>query len=1125
MKKLDRIIFVNWYLFGSKQFDIKGDLLITGLNGSGKTAVLDAIQIVTMGGHGHHVQFNANAAEKSERNIRGYCLGQLNNEDSSGAFTVVRNDAVTHVALVFTDEVSGESSTIGISLSAKKSQPQHEVHGLYIAEGMKLSLDDYLETSQFGDIPLSWNKFKQELQRKARLQGLNPYIYGKQPEKYIEQLCLTLGAKGKQIDSNKFIHSFRKAVNLKEIDNISDFVKMFVLDEKSIDINRLDKSVGIYKEMLASAENVKAQIDIMDGIDNLFKKWQRCCKDKVSYDWVEKEYQFLIEDTKRVDIEDEQASILEKEALAKIALSDCKSAWVKANALMVDLKEKLDSDDKESQVKALKAEIKSLEQEMASIKTTLKSGLAMLESIAFLDRFKEFYTDSTDILVNQAKALLPEGEIEALAWPDKPSEVDAMVFSLKEIMEQAITDTANKFDELTVSYNASKIAFKEKMSRLNQLEAGGSDIGRDTALVQRALLDEGIIATPLCELTEVTDVSWQKAIEGYLGNNVEALFVAPEDAEAAVRIFRKINRSSRLHGAIVINSRKVETWKVKAIKNSCASLVKSDNPIVEAFLFRMLNRLICVNTEKELLAEDIAMTSDGVLHKNGSIKSLRFRRNMMLGKKAKERTIADLKLQISEDGPELEHLKQSKIHTDRIKGSLSVAQNQLGDWQATVILQEDLEVSNEKWEAKSKQLNAINLNHLKEIKTDYESTCKKVSELDEQKIGLTSSIAAMGGAYETNKSYLEEIEKRVDSFADERNVIQDKPDFDQEAAVVKETELTGLFEDDLMIMQTAHERSGRLKVSADKHERTGLNTLRDYRMTYKIEQASDDIATDVLWNDVKVNRKRLEDTELANHEDSARRALKDAEEAFRTDVALKLRENISGMKILIGELNRSLKTRPFSGGETYQFEHSVNSEYRDMIKFVEKSSLDSQANVGSLLDEDRGFTDDLIERNKADKSTIADYRNYYSYDIKITSKSGTTSRLSKRLGVASGGENRTPYYVTIGASMASAYRISNQLDSHDGLGLIPLDEPFEKMDGNNLVQAMTYLKDIGLQMIIAAPDDQQIKLSPMINTVIFLSRDGENLSSRVTYLKDKASELLQSDRIVVEADKIEEATV
>jgi len=1112
MKRLERVIFVNWYLFDSQQFDLRGDVLITGSNGSGKTSLLDAIQVVALGGHGHDIQLNANAGEKGERSIKGYCLGQLSSEDGKGGFSVVREDAITHIGLVFTDEKTGESTTIGICMSAKKSMPKHEVHGLYVAEGMKLSLDDYLASSTQGDIPLSWEQFKHDLMRKSAQKGISPFVFGNAAEKYQKQLCLSLGPKGRQLDWKKFIHSFKKAVNLKDIDNVSDFVKLFVLDENPININKLDQSVTIYKEMLEAAKGVTEQLDLMGDIDKHFKKWDELLKDLVAYEWVEKEYQFIRADLKRSELEDGQRELIEAYWDVLKSLEECNESLACKKTLMVDLKQQLDSDDRQSQSRALTAEIEGLEVKISHAKTALQENITNIQRIAGLGRYSQYFTDNAKAMVDRAKEMLPNGEMEALSWPKKPVKADADVTALLSDIKVVLTEYSEKKDSLAIEHSEAAKAFASECKRLRQLESGGSDVSQNTLALQLALEKEGIEATPLCDLAEITDLSWQPVIESYLGSNVEALFVASDDAERAVQIFKDLNRKKSLYGASVINTRKVENWKTKVNPRSCAAFIKSDNSIVEAFLSRMLNRLICVQTAADLVKEDIAITSEGMLSKSGSIKTLRMPRNVILGKKARERNLEQLQERLALDGANVEELRKSKVDVNELYNLINTAFGKLEGWKPTVDLQKNCKASEEGRDLKTKQLNAIDLNHLDKIREDHELAKRAVSKLGNEHTDLIGKRASMRTQHDAMHDKAVGIIEKVDICAEEHAEIESLPLFDMELASKKEEQLQKETDGDYDIMKLAESKKEECLTKSSRHEQRGRNALRDYCIRFKIERRKDDTSTCELWAWLVDNIKRLNDTELAKYEGDARRALFDAEATFKTDIAFKLSENISSMKRLVAELNRSLKSRPFSGGEIYQFHYSVNSEYEDIIRFVEKTTLETQANAGSLLDKDRDFANVLIERIKTDKEAVSDYRNYFSYDIKIRSEgSKTTSKLSKRMGVASGGENRTPYYVTIGASMASAYRISSDIHANDGIGLIPLDEAFHKMDGNNYFQAGQYIKDIGLQMILAAPDDAQIKLLPLVETVIFLSRHGENISSNVTYLKNGVAELLASD--------------
>ena len=97
---LSRILAVNWY--GYRQFiDVAGLTLITGANGSGKSALLDLIQFVMLGEQ--QSRFNkAAAGAGSGRTLRGYCLCDTNTTGRDGQERYLRPSSVTLAALEFT---------------------------------------------------------------------------------------------------------------------------------------------------------------------------------------------------------------------------------------------------------------------------------------------------------------------------------------------------------------------------------------------------------------------------------------------------------------------------------------------------------------------------------------------------------------------------------------------------------------------------------------------------------------------------------------------------------------------------------------------------------------------------------------------------------------------------------------------------------------------------------------------------------------------------------------------------------------------------------------------------------------------------------------------------------------
>ena len=66
MKKLKKILLINWLYFSKEIIEVGDVNFLTGKNGAGKSTVIDALQIVLLG-ETNARNFNQAANEKSQR--------------------------------------------------------------------------------------------------------------------------------------------------------------------------------------------------------------------------------------------------------------------------------------------------------------------------------------------------------------------------------------------------------------------------------------------------------------------------------------------------------------------------------------------------------------------------------------------------------------------------------------------------------------------------------------------------------------------------------------------------------------------------------------------------------------------------------------------------------------------------------------------------------------------------------------------------------------------------------------------------------------------------------------------------------------------------------------------------
>lgn len=76
--KLTKIKLINWHLFNDTSIEVRGNFLLTGENGCGKSTLTDAIYFVLSGGDDNCFNNAANADAK--RTLKSYVRGKLGNE-------------------------------------------------------------------------------------------------------------------------------------------------------------------------------------------------------------------------------------------------------------------------------------------------------------------------------------------------------------------------------------------------------------------------------------------------------------------------------------------------------------------------------------------------------------------------------------------------------------------------------------------------------------------------------------------------------------------------------------------------------------------------------------------------------------------------------------------------------------------------------------------------------------------------------------------------------------------------------------------------------------------------------------------------------------------------------------
>ena len=243
MKKLTKIKLINWHYFSNETIEVKNDILLTGANGAGKSTIIDAIQYVLTAGE---QKFNLAANEYSNRELRGYVCCKLGLDDKE---YLREGDVTTHVALEFFDDADNKYFTVGVILECKKGNPEvkfmfHSSYRemkdeMFIKDGMILTISQCKENKSFENY---YNTKKE-----AKIAFRN--IYGPINE--------------------KFFTLIPKALAFKPIKNVKEFIYQYLLDEKKIDVETIQDSIRMYKDLERTLKLIKRKIASLSEINTI----------------------------------------------------------------------------------------------------------------------------------------------------------------------------------------------------------------------------------------------------------------------------------------------------------------------------------------------------------------------------------------------------------------------------------------------------------------------------------------------------------------------------------------------------------------------------------------------------------------------------------------------------------------------------------------------------------------------------------------------------------------------------------------------------------------------------------------------------------------------------------------
>ena len=146
MKRLKKILLINWLYFSKQVIEVGDVNFLTGFNGAGKSTIIDALQIVLLG-ETNARNFNQAANEKSQRTLDGYLRADM---DENNPHSRRGKDFSSYIACEFWDNIEGKVFVAGIVFDCtndgnrQAGTPGHEASMAYVEAQLKEAFKIYI---------------------------------------------------------------------------------------------------------------------------------------------------------------------------------------------------------------------------------------------------------------------------------------------------------------------------------------------------------------------------------------------------------------------------------------------------------------------------------------------------------------------------------------------------------------------------------------------------------------------------------------------------------------------------------------------------------------------------------------------------------------------------------------------------------------------------------------------------------------------------------------------------------------------------------------------------------------------------------------------------------------------
>lgn len=1068
-----KVLLINWSRFQYVTFEMSGSTLITGVNGTGKSTILDAITFLLTG----NTKFNL-AAKDRDRGVKAYVRGDTK---SNGSARYLRSGAVvSYIAMEFQSPLEEKPLVVGVNIESV-SETDSAVSKWFIFKDTELSdihfRDLNEKTGKITIIPRSHLLVKGVRPKSAAFMNKSTGV---------PQLLRALGIRS---DIARYQSKLTKMMAFDPENNIDRFIQQSVLDDDPVN------SLGEIREY------------------------------REQYAKIKQTYDDLLEARKQLELIETASQNYERRAeslkIHELMLIYQRLAQIKAEKDQIKLR-----------IKGLQSNKTTLERRSQTIKRHLDAALDRLTR-ARNNEILQGVNGTIDQLKNQADILardisdeeaklsavikLKKQIAETFSWPDDSVEASAADREILGRIDQEDLESEKKTNAFLQYIDAAKVQTRKLTAKQTHLQ---DDIEKEEenrkelyaekkaldsnqiiydrkaiearGLIQKELEKQGIHTDVFlfAELVkDIRDPKWRMAIETFLGNK---RFYLIADGKYVRDVLRIIDEKNLYFTHAVVTDRLPDTLD-QTRQGSAAEQLIISNKAARRYANYLLGGIHLCEDRDQLHDHPLGgLMQNGMLAKSYAVTKMDMRKTRIcLGRDAIDIQKKAVLKELAASEQLIRTLRYRLEPVNEHVMSLMKMQLDAGayDFDAPKVL-----------------------SGLKHDLAEVNGNIRKIQESPEFVAALheqTDAQNAFDKCEQESKDHAAQIQACITGISGAEKELSRNGDLEHSVSVQYEEQLhkdTSLEKPMLEEYERVTSRNGTLiaiQEDSVRKQRGELQnsiepTLRREQQRYlKIAGRMDEY--EVLTGAAQIPFYRSEYSNLKNVKiDETRQQLEaktqQLEDAFMNDFVAELKEKMDRARGEMESINRELKQTPF-GFDTYRFEMKPRSDRSAFFNIIKRLDdyRDSPAMMMAMEQGNTQLDHDIQEfmsviLSDEDEQEYIDYRCYFNYDMKIVSRQGQDdieSDLSRKQGSASGGEKQTPYFIILAASLMQCYPRDTSCER-----LAFIDEAFSALSRERIEQMVKYLEENHFQVIYAAPPEKIDSIGSHIDTTVSLVTKG-----------------------------------